>query len=258
MKVIIVEDEKPAVEKLKKMITDYNSGNQIIDSFCSVSETVNFLNNTDNLPDLIFMDIQLTDGLSFDIIEQTNVKTPIIFVTAYNEYAIRAFKTNSIDYLVKPFSYVDFCQSMEKIETLKKNLFIDSKKMDFEKFGNALSKLNKLFKTRFMIKVGEHIKSVKAANISLFFAEGRTVYLLTNKQNKYIVDFKLEELETSLDPTMFFRVNRTFIVNINTIKDVIVYSNSRLKITPNNNFDKDIIVSRDKVNSLKTWLDGMF
>lgn len=255
MNIIIVEDEKPAAGKLEKMINSYDPEIEITGIFGSVAKTVEFLNNTDSFPDLMFMDIQLTDGLSFEIIERTNVSTPIIFVTAYNDYAIRAFKTNSIDYLVKPFSYDDFCQSMEKMQTLKENF--STKSMDFENLSRALSKLNKSFKTRFMIKVGEHIKSVKAENIALFFAEGRTVYLLTNKQNKYIVDFKLEDLEACLDPTMFFRVNRSFIFNINAIKDVIVYSNSRLKIIPNIEFEKEIIVSRDKVSSLKIWLDGV-
>jgi len=254
MNIIIVEDEKPAAGKLEKMINSYDPEIEITGIFGSVAKTVEFLNNTDSFPDLMFMDIQLTDGLSFEIIERTKVRTPIIFVTAYNDYAIRAFKTNSIDYLVKPFSYDDFCQSMEKMQTLKENF--STKSMDFENLSRALSKLNKSFKTRFMIKVGEHIKSVKAENIALFFAEGRTVYLLTNKQNKYIVDFKLEDLEACLDPTMFFRVNRSFIFNINAIKDVIVYSNSRLKIIPNIEFEKEIIVSRDKVSSLKIWLDG--
>lgn len=255
MKIIIIEDEKPAADKLKKMINSYNAEFEIIGIFGSVAASVEFLNNPENTPDLMFMDIQLTDGLSFDIIEQTNISTPIIFVTAYNDYAIRAFKTNSIAYLVKPFSYDDFCLSMEKMQSLKENFKTEN--MDFENLSKALLKLNKSFKTRFMIKVGEHIKSVMAKNIALFYAEGRTVFLLTNKQNKYIIDFKLEDLEACLDTNMFFRVNRSFILNINEIKDVIVYSNSRLKIIPNKEFEKEIIVSRDKVSRLKIWLDGV-
>jgi DNA-binding LytR/AlgR family response regulator len=256
MKVIIVEDEKPAADKLEQMIKNYDPEIEISGKFGTIEKTVEFLNIPGNHPDLMFMDIQLTDGLSFEIFDKIDINTPVIFITAYNEYAIRAFKVNSIDYLLKPLSYDDFYRSMEKIKSLRENLPFNRQRLEYEELGKALLQLNKSYKTRFMIKVGDHIKSVKTENISLFYAEGRTVYLLTNKQNKYIVDFRLEELELCLVPVMFFRPNRSFIININAIKDVIVYSNSRLKIILNWDFDKEIIVSRDKVFPIKVWLDG--
>jgi len=256
MKVIIVEDEKPAADKLEQMIKNYDPEIEISGKFGTIEKTVEFLNLPENYPDLMFMDIHLTDGLSFEIFDKTDINTPVIFITAYNEYAIRAFKVNSIDYLLKPLSYNDFFRSMEKIKSLRENLPANKQRLEYEKLSKALLQLNKSYKTRFMIKIGDHIKSVKTENISLFYAEGRTVYLLTNKQNKYIVDFRLEELESCLDPAMFFRPNRSFIVNINAIKDVIVYSNSRLMIILNQDFEKEIIASRDKVLPLKIWLDG--
>jgi len=256
MKVLIVEDEKPAVEKLEQMLRKYDPEIEIIGVCASVDQTVKWLNNQKNKADLLFLDIQLTDGISFEIFERTEVNTPVIFITAYNEYAIQAFKVNSIDYLLKPLNYDDLYHSMEKIKVLRENLPANKERIKYDELSSVLLQMNKSYKTRFLVKVGDHIRSVKAENIDLFYAEGRTVFILTNKQNKYIIDYKLEQLESSLDPDMFFRPNRSFIININAISDVVVYSNSRLKIELNRKFEKEIIVSRDKVAQLKTWFEG--
>ena len=256
MKVLIVEDEKPAVEKLEQMLIKYDPEIEISGVCTSVDQTVKWLNDPENQADLLFLDIQLTDGLSFEIFERTEVYTPVIFITAYNEYAIKAFKVNSIDYLLKPLNYYDLYRSMEKIKVLRENLPANKERIQYDELSRVLLQMNKSYKTRFMVKIGDHIRSVKAENIDLFYAEGRIVYILTNKQNKYIIDFKLEELESSLDPNMFFRTNRSFIININAISDVVVYSKSRLKIELNREFEKEIIVSRDKVAYLKTWFEG--
>ncbi len=256
MKVLIIEDEKPAVEKLEKMLKKYSPEIVIAGVCTSVEQSVKWLNNPENQADLLFMDIQLTDGLSFEIFGRTEVNTPVIFITAYNEYAIQAFKVNSIDYLLKPLNYNDLFRSMEKIKLLRENLPANKERMQYDELSRVLLQMNKSYKTRFLVKIGDHIRSVKAANINLFYAEGRIVYILTNKQNKYIIDFKLEELEQSLDPNLFFRTNRSSIVNINAISDVVVYSNSRLKIELNIEFEKEIIVSREKVAQLKIWFEG--
>ncbi|MCD4744771.1 MAG: LytTR family DNA-binding domain-containing protein [Bacteroidales bacterium] len=256
MKALIVEDEKPAVEKLEQMLIKYDPEIEISGVCTSVDQTVKWLNDPENQADLLFLDIQLTDGLSFEIFERTEVYTPVIFITAYNEYAIKAFKVNSIDYLLKPLNYYDLYRSMEKIKVLRENLPANKERIQYDELSRVLLQMNKSYKTRFMVKIGDHIRSVKAENIDLFYAEGRIVYILTNKQNKYIIDFKLEELESSLDPNMFFRTNRSFIININAISDVVVYSKSRLKIELNREFEKEIIVSRDKVAYLKTWFEG--
>jgi len=257
MKVVIIEDEKPAIEKLISMLETYDPQIEIIATLNSISESVNWIKQGGNDADLFFMDIHLTDGLSFEIFEQVEINTPVIFITAYNEYAIQAFKVNSIDYLLKPLSYESIYKSMEKIKSLRENLPLNKERQQYDELSRILLDLKKKYKTRFLIKVGDHLKSVKVENILLFYAEGRTVFVITNKYNKYIVDFTLEELIKSLDPELFFRPNRTFIVNINSIKDVVVYSNSRLLIVLNWDFEKEIIVSRDKVAQLKTWFEGL-
>jgi len=256
MKVLIIEDEKPAIEKLETMLRKYDPEIEITGICTSVEQTIKWINNPENLADLLFVDIQLTDGLSFEIFERTEINTPIIFITAYNEYAIQAFKVNSIDYLLKPLNYDDLYRGLEKIKLLRENLPANKERIKYDELSRVLLQMNKSYKTRFLVKVGDHIRSVKAENIELFYAEGRTVFIITKKQNKYIIDFKLEELEAKLDPNMFFRVNRSFIVNINAISDVVVYSNSRLKIELNMEFEKEIIVSREKVAQLKVWFEG--
>lgn len=256
MKILIVEDEKPATDKLEKLLLKYDDEIEIVGICKSVDQTVSWINSPSNHAELIFMDIQLTDGLSFEIFQHTEVNTPVIFITAYNEYALQAFKVNSIDYLLKPLNYDDLYKSMEKIKVLRENLPANKERIHYDELSRVLLQMNKTYKNRFLVKVGDHIKSIKTENISLFYAEGRIVFILTNKLNKYIIDYTLEELEKNLDPEMFFRPNRSFIVNINAIKDVVVYSNSRLMILLNDDFEKEIIVSRDKVIQLKTWFEG--
>jgi DNA-binding LytR/AlgR family response regulator len=255
MRVIIIEDEKPALEKLELMLNRYDSDIEILARLVTVKQSVEWLSAFSDQLDLIFMDIKLSDGMSFDIFKQVEVSVPIIFTTAYNEYAIQAFKVNSIDYLLKPLEYEELHKSLEKIESLRKTLNPRFEQLQYKELNQVLQQLNRSYKTRFMVKVGEHIRSVKSESILLFYAEGRTVYIITQKGKKYIIDFKLESLESSLDPALFFRPNRSFIININAIKDVLVYSNSRLKIILNIEFEKDIIVSRDKVGALKEWFN---
>jgi len=256
MKVIIVEDEVPAAEKLERYLQKYDAAIEVLGRFDSVSSTVDWLKANQEKVDLIFMDIQLLDGLSFQVFQQVQVRKPVIFTTAFNEFALDAFKVNSIDYLMKPITFTDLSASMKKLENLKKHLQPVSDHVS--KIERAFSSLKtKEYKTRFMVKLGEHIRSITTENISLFYAEGRDVFLVTVQNRKFIIDYTLEALEDILDPAVFFRLNRTFILNINAIKDVIVYSNSRLKIVLNQEFDKEMIVSREKVSEFKEWFDGI-
>ena len=197
------------------------------------------------------MDIQLTDGLSFEVFNQTKINKPVIFATAFDEYAIDAFKVNSIDYVLKPITFTDISQAMNKLKSMP-TIFSAEKVSNIDKIVKK-----KKEKDRFLVRLGNHIHSIKTAEIVLFFAEGRTVYLVTKEHKKFIIDFKLEEIEQIIKSSLFFRVNRSFIININEIKDVIVYANSRLKITPKVKLEKEIIVSREKVNTFKTWLEGI-
>jgi DNA-binding LytR/AlgR family response regulator len=250
MKIVIIEDEPLAIEKLERYLTKYDSNIVIIEKFSTISESVNWFQSNQEY-DVVFMDIQLTDGLSFDIFNQTQITKPVIFTTAFDEYAIDAFKVNSIDYILKPITFTDVSKAMSKLTEMQK-VFAGNDSMI-----NVVKQIaEKKTKDRFLVRLGNHIHSIKSTEISLFYAEGRTVFLITNLKRKYILDYKLESLEEVLNSSDFFRVNRTFIVNISDIEDVLVYSNSRLKITSKVFNEKEIIVSREKVNAFKTWFEG--
>lgn len=256
MRILIIEDEKPAAERLIGLLSRYDSTISIEAVLESVSQSVDWIKNPLNSVDLIFMDIQLSDGLSFEIFNKVQVNIPVIFTTAYNEYAVQAFKVNSIDYLLKPYTYEDLFHSIEKLESLRQNLSSASQRLKLEELNEALLQYRKTYKERFMVKLGERIKSVTTEKIVLFYAEGRTAFILTELGNRYIIDYKLEELEEMLNPSSFFRISRSFIVNINKIQEVLVHSNSRLKIKLEQEFDREIIVSRDKVQAFKGWFSG--
>lgn len=250
MNIVIIEDEQLAAEKLERYLLKYNSDIKIITILSSISESVNWFNNNTNY-DVVFMDVQLTDGLSFEVFNQTKINKPVIFATAFDEYAVDAFKVNSIDYVLKPITFTDISKAMNKLKSMQ-TIF------NSESLNNVAEIVKqKKEKDRFLVRLGNHIHSIKTEEIALFYAEGRTVYLVTKENKKFIIDFKLEDVNNVLKPASFFRVNRSFIININAIKDVIVYSNSRLKITPIVNLEKEIIVSREKVNAFKTWLEGI-
>ena len=256
MNVVIIEDEKPAAGKLRRHLKKFNPDINILVVLAGVRHAVAWIRENGEEADLYFLDVQLADGLSFEIFDHVEINKPIIFTTAFNQYAIEAFKVNGLDYLLKPVTYEKLVESINKIEKLRSNLGRqpDSTLQDL---GKILTKLKgRTYKNRFMVKIGEHIKSITADDITLFFAEGRTAYLVTKHQRKFIIDYKLERLEEMLDPNLFFRVNRSFIVKISTIKDVLVYSNSRLKVSVDPEFPKEIIVSREKVNAFKDWFNG--
>lgn len=256
MRILIVEDEKPAAEKLESFLKYYNPEIEILEVLQSVSDSVDWFKNNQMPIDLILMDIQLQDGICFEIFGQVTVSTPVIFITAYNQYAIEAFKVNSIDYILKPLNYNSLYKSLEKFKSLKENILGSKERVKYEELNRLLTDLKKSYKIRFMIKVGTHIKSITTDMIGLFYAEGRDVSLRTQKGKEYIVDYKLEDLEEILDPAMFFRISRSFIVNISAISDVIIYSSSRLKIDLDPKFERDLIVSRDKVSEFKIWFNG--
>lgn len=255
LKVLIVEDETPASEKLERYLQRYSEGIEVKGKMESIEEAVNWLEANQSTIDLIFMDIQLKDGVSFDIFKEVKVMKPVIFITAYNEFALDAFKMNGIDYLLKPITFTDLSNSLKKVESLGTQLRWSEERN--ETLAKSFeSSHQKSYKNRFMVKLGDHIKSITSDQISLFFADGRDVYLVTNQLRKFIIDYTLESLEEILDPKVFHRVNRSYIINISAIQDVIVYSNSRLKITSNIKWEPEIIVSREKVSEFKEWFDG--
>ena len=253
MKVLIIEDEIPAAEKLERYLNRYDAEIEVLDKLNSVKSAVHWLKANQSKTDLVLLDIQLIDGKSFAIFDQVEVTVPIIFTTAFDEYAIKAFDVNSIAYLLKPITFDDLTVALDKYKRLQKK--DNSELVHMSDVLKSLSNI-KAYKSRFMVKIGEHIRSVTTDKIALFYADGRNAYIVTFEQRHLIIDYKLEELEDLLDPVVFFRANRTFIVSIHAIKDVLVYSNSRLKIITEQKLDKEIIVSREKVGAFKQWFDG--
>jgi len=256
MDILIIEDEKPAADKLTMLLHSILPEVNIVATLQSIKQSVNWLKENAGGFDLLFLDIQLADGQSFEIFKQVRIDKPIIFTTAYNEYAVEAFKVNSIDYLLKPVTKERLQESLDKLDTLRENLPSKTDTGQMLALQKVLANLQKQYKSRFMVKVGEHIKSVSIEKIAYFFAEGRTLFLFTLKGRKFIVDYTLEELENLLNPEMFFRVNRSFVMNIHAITDVVVFSNSRLKVITEIASPKEIIVSREKVAAFKDWFDG--
>ena len=254
MNVVIIEDESLAAEKLERYLKKWEADTTVVAHLTSIKDAVSWFNENTNNYDVAFFDIQLTDGLSFDIFKKTTIERPIIFITAFDEYALDAFKVNSISYILKPITFMEVSDAMTKLSDMK-TIFSGSQ----QKVAQVEEVYKKQsIKERFLVKMGSHIHSVKTENISLFFADGRTVFLITDQNKKYIIDYKLEELMDILDAKQFFRANRTFILNLNTIKDVLVYSNSRLKVEPLVKADKEIIISREKVSQFKKWFEGIY
>lgn len=251
MNVVVIEDEKLAAEGLIGLIQQVDPSIKVVAQLASVKKSVDWF-NINNHPDLAFFDIQLSDGLSFEIFENTIIDFPVIFTTAYHEYAIRAFKVNSIDYLLKPIDFNELAAAIEKYKRSFKNRIIQPRQ---EVFDKVLNLLTNDYKQRFAIKVGEHIRSVPVENISYFYSLEKATFLHTHDNHNYVIDYSLEQIENLIDPQRFFKINRKYIITIDSIDDIITYSNSRLKIELKHSDDQDVIVAREKVKEFKKWLD---
>ena len=251
MNVLIIEDEKPAARRLSRLLEQ--KGVEVSTMLHSVEESVDWFQKNDH-PDLIFLDIQLSDGLSFEIFDIIEVNSAIIFTTAYDEYALQAFKLNSIDYLLKPIDDEELEKALDQYRTVsqpKKQLALDFN--DIKKL--LVNPLEREYKKRFTARVGQHIKIISADEIECFYSENKGTYAFTTEGRNFLLDMTLENLEDELEPEMFFRVSRKFYININHIKDIISYTNSRLKITLNRFNEQEIIVSRERVRDFKLWLE---
>lgn len=251
MNVIIIEDEKPAARRLNRMLNKL--GIEAKTMLHSVEESLNWFQDNEH-PDLIFLDIQLSDGLSFEIFEEIPVKSAIIFTTAYDEYALKAFKLNSIDYLLKPIDEDELEKAVEKYRNQQpKETDLQVNIDDIRRL--LINPVDRKFKKRFTIKIGQHIKIIHVDEIECFFSENKATYIHTNGKRNYLIDNSLEHWQDQLNPEHFFRVNRTFIVHINAIKDIISYTNSRLKLLLHSYNESEIIVSRERVKDFKNWID---
>jgi two-component system response regulator LytT len=255
MTTIIIEDEKPAARLLQRKLEKLNI--QVGVMLHSVEESIDWFSKNEH-PDLIFLDIQLSDGLSFEIFEKVAIKSAIIFTTAYDEYALRAFKLNSIDYLLKPIDEDDLEAAVSKFKARLPKQETGSRDfgMDFEQIKRMLTNpFEKNYKKRFTVKIGQHLKVISVDEIECFFSENKGTYIHTFDNRNYLIESTLEVLEQELDPKDFFRVNRKFIIPLKAIKEIVLYSNSRLKLILPSFKDDEVIVSREKVSDFKTWID---
>ncbi len=252
MKILIIEDEKPSARRLQRMLEKLDLNVETL--LYSVSESVQWFKENPH-PDLIFLDIQLSDGLSFEIFDQVTIQSAVIFTTAFDEYALQAFKLNSIDYLLKPIDAEELETAITKYKTRQPKP--ENITLHFDDIKKLLSKdtTQKTYKQRFTTKIGQHIKMIPTEEIGCFFSENKGTYAHTFEGRNYLLDSSLEKLQEELDPKLFFRINRKFYVNINAIQDIISYTNSRLRLKLKNYNEQDVIVARERVKDFKLWLE---
>ena len=250
MNIIIIEDEKPAARLLERKIEKL--GYSITTLLHSVEESLLWFQNNSH-PDLIFLDIQLSDGLSFEIFEKIDIKSAVIFTTAYDEYALRAFKLNSIDYLLKPIDEEELATAISKFENQFQVNRVSN--LDFEAIKRMLvNPISKEYRKRFSVKIGQQIKVIDVAEIECLYSENKGTYIHTFDNRDYLIDSSLEVVEAELNPNDFFRISRKYIIPLQSVKEIQVYSNSRLKISLPTYKEDEVIVARERVTDFKNWL----
>jgi len=252
MKVLIIEDEVMAAERLQEMIGNIIPDVDMLGILDSISSASRWFAAND-APDLAFFDIQLADGLSFEIFQQAEVACPVIFTTAFDEYALKAFKVNSIDYLLKPIDKDELKSAIDKYRNIHQ--VSGARLPEPQHIDHVFKLLTRKYKSRFLIRVGEHIRTIPVEEILCFYSMAKASYIQTSEDRHYVVDQALDNIEPLIDPDHFFRVNRKFIIALDAIKDIISHSNSRLKIHLKLPTEEEIIVSRDNVKDFKNWLD---
>ncbi|HRG82162.1 MAG TPA: LytTR family DNA-binding domain-containing protein [Chitinophagaceae bacterium] len=252
MKVLIVEDEELAVKKLQKTLAAVDDTIEVAGVTDSIEETVNWL-QSNPAPDLVLMDIELADGQSFEIFKLTEVKSPVIFTTSYDEFALKAFKVNSVDYLLKPVQQDELQAALEKYHKLKGNtkteLTLDSLVKELQQ------KLQpREFRKRFLVKHAQKLVSIEVEDIAYFYSDGRLNFFKTNDNRKFVVDYTMDELEEMLNPEDYFRISRSFYVSVNSIDKIEDYFGNRLILQLKPAVDKEALVSREKVSDFKKWM----
>ena len=259
LRALIVEDEPLAARRLADMLARQPEPLEIIGTAESVAQAVGLLREMS--PDVLFLDINLADGLSFEIFEQVAVRCPVIFTTAYDQYALQAFKVNSVDYLLKPIDEEELVAALRKLRDLRAAVAPTAPAFDPALLAQLVQQMQQAppaasYKTQFVVRVGEHLKVVPVDQVAYFFSLEKATFLQTAEGRKYVVDFTMDQLETLLDPRRFFRLNRAYLAQQSAIQDIIHYTNSRLQtvlkpLAP----DTQVLVSREKVNVFKSWLD---
>ena len=249
MTAVIIEDEDIASRRLRNLIEELAPNCEILAQISSVESGHKWFKNND-LPDLIFLDIQLNDGYGFDIIDQLENHPPIIFTTAYNEYAIRGFKYNGLDYLLKPIDKRELQKALQKYtKTIEKS---NNRLTDIEAIRHLFKKE---YKRRFMVKVGNQFSTFNVVDIAYFMADNGVIFLLNKKGRKFPIEYTIDQLEEILNPIHFFRINRKYMVSVEAVKEIHSYFNSRLLIKVIPNQEEQIIVSRERTTNFKKWLD---
>jgi DNA-binding LytR/AlgR family response regulator len=248
MRTLIIEDEKPAADKLKKAIQKTGMGIEIIAQLDSVQSAIQWL-RTQEQPELVFMDIELSDGLCFKIFETVAVPCPIIFITAYDEYWQEAFELNSIDYLLKPVKQEKLEAALKKYDTLKQYFASNFQQLMQPKQGNQ-----PVYKKRFLVKRGTDYISVKTEDIAYFYATHKLVCMVNKKAEKFILDLSLSDIEKQIDPVAFYRINRKYLVNMSAIKRIKSYPKSKLEVEVDPPVNDEIIISQENVAAFKDWI----
>lgn len=251
MTILIIEDEEPAFRRLQKMLKELEPGHTLLDQIVSVSSAVKWFKEND-APDLIISDIQLSDGISFEIFKQVDIKCPVIFTTAYDQYAIEAFKVNSIDYLLKPVKKEELETAVKKFKALSPATVPPA--IDINKLLQSLQPAGTEYKKRFVVRYGEHIKTIDIEEVVYFYTEDKATFLCTKDARRFVVDFNLDTLDSILDPKLFFRINRQYIISIHSIAEMFAYSKSRVLIKLNPPAKHETIVSTERSADFKHWL----
>lgn len=253
MKVVVFEDEKLASDRLIQLLKSLKPEAEVLAAMKSIEAAVLWLQNNEH-PDLIISDIQLLDGSSFEIFDQVKIKTPVIFTTAYDEYAIKAFEVNSIDYILKPIQKEKLSIALNKYDN-NANASSSASPIDMDEIRAVISGVSKEYKSRFLVKLGQRIRAIPIEKIAYFFSQDKLSYLVTFEGQKLPIDQTLEELESLLDPKHFYRVNRKFFVHFDSVTDIHPYFKGRVKLGLNPSIEDDIVVSSEKTPAFKKWLD---
>lgn len=248
MKVLIIEDEAAAARRLAKLINEIDPDIDVLDQLDSIEASLIWFEEH-SLPDLIFMDIHLADGSSFEIFNHLQIVKPVIFTTAFDQYALQAFKVNAIDYLLKPIKKGELEAALDKYRTWNKSLAFD-----YNALAHAMQRDE--YNKRFLIRFGQNIKVVEFRDVAYFYTEDKITFLVTKEGKRYPVEYSLEKLEEMADPRSFFRINRQFIINIEAIKEMYAYSKFRVKLILDPACDKDTVVSTERSPVFKKWLVG--
>jgi two-component system LytT family response regulator len=271
MKTLIIEDELPAARQLAKLLTQIDPSVKIIETLDSIEAAVAWL-RTFPMPDVVFMDIQIADGLSFDIFSQVAITCPIVFTTAFDQYAVRAFKVHAVDYLLKPIDETELANTLSRLQNLKqvpsplrsKESYGQYPTDFFQELASQLSQSNVLhqrnpfgqYKTRFLVKTGQSFATIETSEIAYFFSEEGVTQMACFSKKKHVLEISLNELERQIDPSQFFRISRNLILNLKSIAKISPHFNSRLKLELTPPYASDVFVARERVNDFKTWLGG--